>query len=215
MTAAKDAGQWIRVALRNDKIALADIADLVALAQEALGVVVDGKPGTHTLRALALSRDAVALPSAEMRISRARSVVGRGIKYKLGKGGFDPSTPSPANAAGTCDCSGFASWIMGITRKPSALFGRWIETTNIVRDATGDQDLFLMLEDPRPGSFAVYPDHDGKQGHVALVTGVDPLMGIDCSSSRSKRTGEAIHERSLAFMAKRAIFVVPKSDFAT
>ena len=209
-----NADQWLRAALRNGKVDLVDVADLIAIAQSTLGVKADGMPGTHTIRALAMHRGAASLPSPARRIDRARSAVGRGIKYKLGKGGFDPSSDTPANGAGLCDCSGFIAWVMGVTRKPSPLFDRWVETTNICNDATGDQSLFLMVDGPRPGALAVYGDSGGKQGHVAIVTGADPLMGIDCSSSRSKRTGDAIHERSLAFMAKRAIFVVPRSDFS-
>ena len=131
---------------------------------------------------------------------RARSVLYAEppIRYRLGQGGFDPEAPTPSYN-GECDCSGFIAWCLGISRDQRDRHGMWISTTEIVADANGRQRLFVRLEGPEPGCLAAYPDRDGRQGHVALVTQVSPLWGIDCSSGRN-----GVAERSLAFFLRRS-----------
>lgn len=134
------------------------------------------------------------------RIGRARSAlhIEPPIRYKLGKGGFDPDSHTPG-PNGECDCSGFIAWCLYLSRDQRKKHGIWISTSDIVRDANGDQRLFAKLDKPEPGCLAVYPDREGRQGHVALVTQAAPLQGIDCSAGRN-----GIAERSLAFFLRKS-----------
>lgn len=158
------------------------------------------------------------------RIIRARGTIGRGTRYRLGRGGFIPDTSVPWDANHRCDCSGFISWVLRISRhqefmhKPWSKTIPWIETTAIYSDARGKQQLFKQISEPVPGCLVVYPDRIG-QGHVALVATcrvengkVKALGIIDCSSRR----GEAINERDGMFMlslTKRGIFCVLREDY--
>lgn len=158
------------------------------------------------------------------RVRRARTAVGRGTRYGLGKGGMHPHLPRPA-FNDRCDCSGFVAWCLGISRyqadkgKPWSTAIRWIETTAIYNDAKGKRLLFTQIPEPVPGCLVVYPDRIG-QGHVAIVATCSIVGGkvkqlgiIDCSS-RGKR--EAINERDGMFflsMTKRGIFCVLNEDF--
>lgn len=108
-------------------------------------------------------------------VARARSMVGRGT-YRLGAGGRHPDAASPLDAAGECDCSGFASWCIGRDRKEPQIVGGWISTDSIVRDATGPRVLFQAVApiDAAPGDLVVYPGRyvDGRRvaiGHVGVV----------------------------------------------
>lgn len=66
-------------------------------------------------------------------IAKARGALGKGIKYKLGRGGYKPAADSPASA-GECDCSGFIAWCLGFSRNLTDPFylkanGGWFETS--------------------------------------------------------------------------------------
>ena len=50
-------------------------------------------------------------------IEHARASVGKGIRYRLGRGKIDPSAPTPAFHDGFCDCSGFVCWALGIAKQ--------------------------------------------------------------------------------------------------
>lgn len=54
-------------------------------------------------------------------VGRAMSAVNQGIRYKLGKGGMNPGSPTPA-ASGQCDCSGFVAWCLFMSRKTDQSF---------------------------------------------------------------------------------------------
>ncbi|HXG58207.1 MAG TPA: hypothetical protein VNL91_04220 [Thermoanaerobaculia bacterium] len=123
------------------------------------------------------------------------------IIYVLGKGGFDPGRHVPWNRAGECDCSGFLAWTIREPREHPAL--AWIESTNVFRDATGPQVMFMTLpagERAEPGDVLVTPDKGDRQGHVAIITAVAPdgapSRMIDCSPSND-RVGAAIAERQI------------------
>lgn len=151
----------------------------------------------------------------DRRILRARSALFRHTLYVLGKGGFNPTKEIDHE----CDCSGFAAWLMEISRKPKLTRWWWIETTNIWRDATGKEKVFRQLRKPEVGCFIVYPDKHGRQGHIAMVSDVDTLGGIkiiDCSSSNS-RQGDAIKERSGNWMRAmpNAIYCCLAQDLET
>lgn len=148
---------------------------------------------------------------------RARSAVGRGIRYKLGEGGFRPLDALPTRT-GLCDCSGFAAWVLGIDRwqgrhrKPWSSRIPWIETTAIVRDATGPQLLFVQLPEPVPGCLVVYGDRLGRQGHVGIVDNVRSATDFDVVDCASRR-GDAIQRRDASlFLRRRAIYVTLGQD---
>lgn len=198
---------------------LEELEFLVKEYQSANSLEIDGWPGEKTTASIARrierahrsseSADERVQRRADQRIERARSVVGIGTKYRRGRGGGDPSSITPATN-GLCDCSGLAAWLMGLPRQHSYGDESWINTDAMLEDAMGPRALFQVVQ-PFPGCFVVYGNHHGRDGHVALVTSLDPLTGIDCSSSVSKKTGMAISERDISFFLKKDhAFVVPK-----
>jgi hypothetical protein len=132
------------------------------------------------------------------------------------------TTPAPESE---CDCSGFAAWVLGISRyqedkkKPWSKAIPWIETTAIVADATGPQLLFKKVILPRPGCLVVYGDNGRKQGHVGVISRFVSSWDfdvIDCNASLARKIGgKAIGEGSRhAFLGNpRAIFVALNEDF--
>jgi hypothetical protein len=153
-------------------------------------------------------------------VARARSACNKGTAYGLGKGGFHPDLAHPGSL---CDCSGFAAWVFGSPRKVPSTIG-WIETSRIVRDATGDQLLFRRVFNPEPGDAIVYGDYEEqvsgrhRQGHVGVLVHVAPRPFEDpewwsdsrvvhCSVSNDKR-GDAIQETDCKGFASRYSHVV-------
>ncbi|MBI5100307.1 MAG: CHAP domain-containing protein [Nitrospirae bacterium] len=146
-------------------------------------------------------------------ISRARSVLGKGIKYRLGKGGLKALTISPANDVNECDCSGYAAWCLGLSRMTDnpvyqKFNGGWINTDAIVYDANTPVGIFETLETPIPGCLIVYPGSSPKSvGHVGIVTETsgegEVIKVIHCSSGNYKRTGDAIQETGPAVFKAR------------
>ncbi|MCX7799509.1 MAG: CHAP domain-containing protein [Fimbriimonadales bacterium] len=110
----------------------------------------------------------------------------RGLRYRLGSGGFHPEDPWPSRD-GFCDCSGFAAWCLGLSRDQRRRFGLWISSEGIWRDGLGERRLFAAVAQPFPGCLVAFPDRDGRQGHVGVVTRPIPLEGIDCSTSGLRR----------------------------
>lgn len=128
---------------------------------------------------------------ADMILARALSATNKGIKYKLGKGGYNPFASLPSDKHNLCDCSGFVAWCMFLNRKPKESRPWWIETTNIYNDAKGKKEVFVQLKNPEPGCLIVYPDKGKKQGHVAIVFSVSPFEIIDCGSKGvNRRSGK-------------------------
>jgi cell wall-associated NlpC family hydrolase len=138
-------------------------------------------------------------------LARARSMVGKKTKYKLGSGGILPGATSPVNVNGECDCSGFISWALGMSRKTDhptyvQFNGGWINTDAIVQDADHDTGFFSRINLPRVGALVVYPARkkSGKTivGHVGIIDSVaanGAIRVIHCSSTNSKK-GDAIQE---------------------
>ena len=139
-----------------------------------------------------ISRPPVSLTGAEV-VARALSVVGQG-RYRLGKGGRRPANPTPFDAAGLCDCSGFAAWSMGFDRyQPGRIAGDWISTTSLYNDATGPRRMFgaVELAAVQPGDLVVYPSRyrlgvRTSIGHVGVVVaatgpGWGGLDVVDCA----------------------------------
>lgn len=157
----------------------------------------------------------------DSRVRRARSAVGRGIRYRLGHGGTHPHDELPTRT-GYCDCSGFIAWVIGINRAPKPERPWWVETTNIYRDATSGKrsSTFVRLPSPVPGCFVVYPDRTffgiRRQGHIGVVTRVDGgrIYTVDCSAHSGGTTREAIREmdRTRLWITNGAIFVALRQD---
>lgn len=157
----------------------------------------------------------------DIRVERARSAIGRGIRYGLGRGGLHPLDPLPCRPsmrrvpgrplpvrALWLDCSGFAAWVLGRSRKPSRTWPWWLSTDALWLDARGRCAIVASVQRDavQPGDLAVYPDAGGKQGHVALV--VDPArhIVIDCSSSHD---GVTEHEASYFWRRADTVFCRP------
>jgi hypothetical protein len=130
-------------------------------------------------------------------VRRGRTALGKG-RYGLGKGGRVPQNVIPLDENGYCDCSGFASWCLGVDRyQPKDIDGEWIETTAIVRDAFHDKKLFVAMNDRQPGYLLVYPDANGRQGHVGVISEVvnsKVTKVIHCSTGNERKSGRAIAE---------------------
>jgi len=168
--------------------------------QEKYSLSTDGWPGNKTYYSL---WSAGYRPSTKATIiSAAQSWTNIGTTYKLGAGGYEwlPDFPSIE-----LDCSGFIASVLGRSRKPQLDFPYWLSTDSIWNDCAGKQKLFKQIDKPIPGCIVVYPDYNGRQGHVAIVSEVenDTIKGIDCSSSSSKQ-GDAITERNLSFFLSKS-----------
>lgn len=166
-------------------------------------------------------------------LERARSVIGLGILYRLGKGGYDPGAAVPGarmvdvlppRVYRGLDCSGFVAWCCGISRDPGrnkknpalaampiSRWPRWVESTNIWADVTGPQTAWQLvdLRDLHPGDVLVYPDFKNalgqhREGHVAIVADPTRRTIVDCSSSQSKAHGQAVAERPGDFFWQRS-----------
>ena len=118
----------------------------------------------------------------------------------LGAGGYEWLPDFPAIEL---DCSGFIASVLGRSRKPQLDFPYWLSTDSIWTDCADKQRLFRQVDKPVRGCIVVYPDSNGRQGHVAIVSEVenDTIKGIDCSSSRP---GDAITERNLSFFLSKS-----------
>lgn len=144
----------------------------------------------------------------------------RRVRYGLGKGGMKGDSHVPWTRALECDCTGLAGWAFGSGRFLDGAW--WMESTNIANDAKGPATYFEVVPDGRamPGHLLVIPDSDRNgdgridQGHVAIITAVDPRGRatdmVDCSVSNAKK-GAAIRERPAGEFPRNAIVVRFKS----
>lgn len=151
----------------------------------------------------------------EYAVGRARSAAGHGCLYGLGCGGMHPENGFPWNMDMHCDCSGFVSWALGVSRlvgPKHPLYGvfpgAWLETSAIHADASAaSPGAFLSIpwEQARPSDLIVYPDYkeaqQRHQGHVGMVATVDdagPLSIVHCSMGNWHEHGDAIVETPVA-----------------
>lgn len=150
-------------------------------------------------------------------IGRARSLLGKGIIYKLGQGGRNPAL-TPAQLAGSqLDCSGFVAWCLGFDRYITNPFyaaengenGRgWFETTAAYKDANNGGGILTRIAAPVPGCIVVYGDSTvggvHTEGHIGIVTEVGPggtlQKAINCSSSAYRHFNDAITENASPFI---------------
>jgi hypothetical protein len=77
----------------------------------------------------------------------------------------------------------------------------WISTTAVWKDIGHttpnrkfDEYLFFPAP-PIPGAIVVFPDRGGKEGHIAILSGVN--RGIHCSKGNDSRFRDAIQETDL------------------
>ncbi|MBE9585850.1 LysM peptidoglycan-binding domain-containing protein [Mucilaginibacter sp. JRF] len=132
-------------------------------------------------------------------LSRARSAINKGIRYKLGSGGMKPAATLP-DGGGLCDCSGFVCWVLGLSRQTNIPFykkyGGWIFTDSMVDDVNSSAGIFERITTPEPGCIVVYGA--GKLiGHVGIVSEVsNGVMKkvIHCSSGNDRKFSDAIQE---------------------
>lgn len=136
-----------------------------------------------------------------------------GIRYKLGAGGMQPYADSPADAAGRCDCSGFACWALGFARIGKDPFylrvaGGWINTDSMLADARNAGGLLDLVSpiDARPGDLYVFGKGGGRRyGHVGVVSAVARgrvTRVIHCSPLNEEMGLSAIAETGPAVFEK-------------
>lgn len=137
-------------------------------------------------------------------LSRARSAIGHGTIYALGRGGMDPDAALPWDGHHGLDCSGFAAWCLGVSRRTTNPWyvkfnGGWFETSAIFRDCALTVGMFdsVPLHKARPGMLYVFGDrkdamgviHQGHVGIVSRVDGLGPTHVIHCSHGNWARSG--------------------------
>jgi len=132
-------------------------------------------------------------------LSRARIACSLPISYHLGAGGMRPSAPTPADAAGRCDCSGFVCWCLGLCRQTELrafrdINGGWINTDAMSHDIRGAQTLLRACA-PRAGAVVVFPGWPRRSiGHCGIIASINPIRVIHCSSANWRSTGRAVCE---------------------
>lgn len=160
-------------------------------------------------------------------IARARSAIGKGCRYGLGHGGYNPASDHPWDTEMRCDCSGFIAWVLRVSRHIEHPWykeqnGGWLETIAIVRDAKSTFGFFTEVppDMARAGDVIVYGDRkseDGstRQGHVGLISEVSatgPAKAIHCSMGNERRSGDAIQETPSGFWINAGGIVARYAD---
>lgn len=144
-------------------------------------------PVTHTqaaARALSLVNKILPVPPKAPPGSPTKA-----LQYYLSWGGRDPRAAHPGQPCfgervWASDCSGFASWCLGISRHLDA-FPHWggsISTDSIWEAAEANDGWFQFVDAPQVGDLIVYPGHRPGHpiGHVGVVTSADPVLITDC-----------------------------------
>lgn len=145
-------------------------------------------------------------------IARARAQIGQHTVYRLGGGKGTPTGEDPRDEAGSCDCSAFACWVLGLQKHQEQfawlrrLNGGWFNTDGIWWDANRESTgYFNALSAPQLGAVIVYPSRRVSAttgpaiGHVGIVSdvrGTNVRRVIHCSSGNYRRDGDAIAETS-------------------
>jgi hypothetical protein len=106
--------------------------------------------------------------------------------YALGRGGTDPGARFPWDRANRLDCTGLVAWALGYDRKQPGARGGYLNSTEILRQATTEGARMWDWFDVVPASEPVLPmdvlvfgwfdrdrDGDDDPGHAALITKVD------------------------------------------
>lgn len=132
-------------------------------------------------------------------VLKAGSVIGKGIRYKLGSGGMKPDSKLPTSN-NLCDCSGFVCWVLGLSRQSDIPFykklGGWIYTDSMEADINSRSGIFEKLTTPEVGCIVVYGA--GSQiGHIGFVSEVangKMTKVIHCSSGNDRKFNDSIQE---------------------
>lgn len=155
-----------------------------------------------------LTSDAPTTLSRETVVARALSAVGTNTTYAMRDLQIPPLATERWPADGTrIDCSGFVAWCLRIPRQIKhplyqKVNGGWFETTAVHYDGSHQTGFFSVSDTVRPGTLLVYPDRNGRQGHIGIVVGGtgDSAEGVErivhCSLSAYNRTGKAIQATS-------------------
>lgn len=88
----------------------------------------------------------------ERTLARAKSALGHGTRYVLGKGGRTPVDPMERES----DCSGFVAWAIGIPRELPPGSGRWLQTTTYWKG--GGNVGSGLFNETDPDVFARHPE---------------------------------------------------------
>ena len=142
---------------------------------------------------------AVLTTAATDLIARARSAVSKGIRYKLGSGGTNPTSALPTSDH-FCDCSGFVCWALGLSRKTTLPFyqkyGGWIFTDSMVADVNSQAGIFEKVATPEVGCIVVY-GAGAQIGHVGILSEVENgqmKKVIHCSRGNDNKFKDSIQE---------------------
>jgi cell wall-associated NlpC family hydrolase len=144
-------------------------------------------------------------------VTRARTWVGKG-KYKLGAGPRSPDAATPFDRNGCCDCSGFATWALGVPRRveldedDGSGVDYWNTDGLLIEARLGGGKYFTVVEGGGylPGDLVVYGsidwDRDGSRdrvGHVGVIVRGGPLIAscqvVHCRAPRNGK-GPAVVE---------------------
>lgn len=122
--------------------------------------------------------------------------------YELGAGGMHPDVPVPWNLNHKCDCSGFVSWCLGVSRFSKHPFykqfnGGWINTDAIAADMKNPAGIFYQIKNPVEGAIMVFPSNKPlgiNFGHVGIVTAVreKEILVTHCHAGNTGLNGSAI-----------------------
>lgn len=146
--------------------------------------------------------------NVDVLLTRARSACGRKTTYRLGAGGMAPALSMPWAGVQdhSCDCSGFVSWCLGLSRRvngfpwyDAAHNGEWLNTDAVVRDANSPFGFFDLIKEVRPGAVIVFPRADAlNYGHIGIVSEVgekpEDMRVIHCSAGNFNKLKDAIAE---------------------
>lgn len=162
------------------------------------------------------------MTTAHDTVTRALAARRLGVKYKLGAGGMDPAASTPADAGGSCDCSGFAMWCLALKRLTVDPFhvqraGGWVNTDGMVADALSDGGFLDRVQDgaARAGDLLVFGKQRNREyGHVGVITQVmrgQPTRVVHCSPANRP---SAIEETGPETFARFGAIVVRHRDAA-
>ncbi len=161
-------------------------------------------------------KETLAKASGKTTLKRALRCIGKGVRYKLGKGGIDPTKPMRDK----CDCSGFVAWAIGIPRELPPGSGKWLQTTSYWQGGRPAGDgLFDGIDEARsePGDIIVYPDRGSRQGHMGIVSAVrdgNVIKVIHCSTGNDRSTGDAIQETAPTVFERNPKTRIMRIDYA-
>ncbi len=142
--------------------------------------------------------------SRESVLNRALSAVDTDTEFDIYSSATPPLSAEfwPISGA-KIDCSGFIAWCFRTRRNIThplyrRVNGGWFETSALHRDGLERSGYFTEHNHATPGSLLVYPDKDGRHGHVGLVVevngeGIDGVVGVvHCSSGNYRSNNKAI-----------------------